>query len=240
MIAVLIVEDDPIAADAHRQYVERVPGFTVAGSARSAAEAVRFLDRHPVDLVLLDLTLPDAHGLQIVRRMRAAGHQADVIAVTAVRDLAMVRSAVSVGVVQYLLKPFAFAALRDKLERYARFQESVTGSGDARGQEEVDRALANLRAPSSPGLPKGMSEETLATVRDVLSAADSGVSASLVAAESGVSRVTARRYLEHLVERGEALREPRYGSVGRPELCYRMQNSRELRGQGRERPEPRR
>ncbi len=91
MIRVLVVEDDPVAADAHQLYVERVAGFTVAAVAHTRAEAVRVLERTPVDLLLLDLYLPDGHGLGLLRSLRAAGHGADVIAVTSARDLAVVR-----------------------------------------------------------------------------------------------------------------------------------------------------
>uniref|UniRef100_UPI0018F58B31 response regulator n=1 Tax=Streptomyces sp. CRB46 TaxID=2682613 RepID=UPI0018F58B31 len=142
-IRVLVVEDDPVAADAHVLYVGRVPGFTAVGKAHSGAEARRMLDRTPVDLLLLDLHLPDGHGLQLARSLRAAGHHADVIAVTSARDLTVVREGVSMGVVQYVLKPFTFATLRDRLVRYAEFRGTA---GEASGQEEVDRALATLRA----------------------------------------------------------------------------------------------
>ena len=64
-IRVLVVEDDPVAADAHQLYVGRVAGFGVAGVAHSRAEAARVLERTPVDLILLDLYLPDGHGLQL-------------------------------------------------------------------------------------------------------------------------------------------------------------------------------
>ena len=97
MIRVLVVEDDPVAADAHELYVGRVPGFTVAAKAHSRAEAVRVLERTQVDLLLLDLHLPDCHGLQLVRSLRTAGYHADVIAVTSARDLAVVREGVSLG-----------------------------------------------------------------------------------------------------------------------------------------------
>ncbi|GAA2472829.1 response regulator [Streptomyces thermolineatus] len=221
MIEVLVVEDDLLAADAHRAYVERVPGFTVVGTVHSGGDALRFVNRHgPVDLVLLDLYLPDGHGLQVVRNLRAAGHTADVIAVTSARDLAVVRRAVSLGVVQYLLKPFAFPALRDRLERYARFRDTLHG-GEAAGQDEVDRALSALRTPGAPVLPKGLSAQTLTAVRDALRSAPEGLSAGEAGAAVGVSRITARRYLEHLVETGRAVRSPQYGQVGRPELCYR-------------------
>ncbi|MGW1225473.1 response regulator [Streptomyces sp. NPDC001478] len=218
MIRVLVVEDDPVAADAHELYVNRVPGFTVAAVARSRAEAVRALDRVPVDLLLLDLYLPDGHGLQLLRALRASGHGADVIAVTSARDLAVVREGVSLGVVQYVLKPFTFATLRDRLARYAEFRAAA---GEASGQDEVDRALASLRAPHPARLPKGLSAPTLASVTRVLRAAPDGVTASAAGAELGISRITARRYLEHLVTAGRAVRSPQYGQVGRPELRYR-------------------
>lgn len=222
MIRVLVVEDDPVAADAHRMYVDRLAGFSTAGVTRSGAEALRFLDRQPVDLVLLDLHLPDSHGLAVVRTMRAAGHTCDVIAVTSARDLEVVRQAVSVGVVQYLLKPFTFPALRDRVENWARLRTELTG--EAAGQDAVDRALSALRGPQNAAtLPKGLSAPTLDAVIARLRNADGGLTAARAAQAVGVSRITARRYLEHLVETGLAVRSPQYGQVGRPELSYRWQ-----------------
>ncbi|MBM9510588.1 response regulator [Actinacidiphila acididurans] len=218
---VLVVEDDPVAAEAHRLYVERLPGFEVAGVVHTGGAALRLLERRPVDLVLLDLNLPDGHGLHLVRTMRAAGHTADVIAVTSARELGMVRQAVSVGVVQYLLKPFTFPSLRDRLERWARYRSEPADS-EASGQDDVDRVLAVLRTPRPAGLPKGLSHPTLEAVTAALrDAAADGLTATAAAQAAGVSRITARRYLEHLVDTGRAVRTPQYGQVGRPELCYR-------------------
>jgi response regulator of citrate/malate metabolism len=217
-IRVLVVEDDPLAAEAHRQYVGRVPGFEALGAAHTGAEARRLLARTPVDLLLLDFYLPDGHGLRLLRSLRAAGQAVDVIAVTSARDLAVVREGVSLGVVQYVLKPFAFGTLRDRLVRYAEFRAAV---GEASGQDEVDRALSALRTPQVAQLPKGMSGATLEAVTRVLRASQSGLTASEAASAAGISRITARRYLEHLVGSGRARRSPRYGNVGRPELCYR-------------------
>ncbi|MFD0317370.1 response regulator [Streptomyces flavalbus] len=217
-IRVLVVEDDPVAADAHLLYVGRVPGFVAVGKAHTGAEARRALERTPVDLLLLDLHLPDVHGLQLARTLRAAGYHADVIAVTSARDLAVVREGVSLGVVQYVLKPFTFATLRDRLVRYARFRAAA---GEASGQAEVDRALATLRAPGPVALPKGLSGPTLERVTGALRDRPEGLTASALAEDVGISRITARRYLEHLVDAGRADRSPQYGQVGRPELVYR-------------------
>ncbi len=217
MIQALVVEDDPVAAEAHRQYVERVPGFTVVGVVQKSGEVLRTLRSQQVDLLLLDLYLPDAHGLDVCRAVRAAGHTVDVIVVTSARDLAVVRAAVSVGVVQYLLKPFTFAAMRDKLERYAKF---VAEAGEATGQAEVDSLLATLRSTESAALPKGMSRPTLDAIVSALRAAGDGLSAGVASDGVGVSRVTARRYLEYLADNGFAVRKLQYGQVGRPELWY--------------------
>lgn len=221
-VRVLVVEDEPLAAEAHASYVGRVPGFEVAGVAHSAAETARFLeaDRH-VDVVLLDMHLPDGHGLGLLQRLRAAGHLCDVIAVTAARDADVVRAAVAQGVVLYLLKPFTFASFRAKLEQYAEYRARLAAT-DRLAQDDVDRMLDSLRpAAAASALPKGFGAETLAQVTTALRDRASALSASEVAEMVGTSRVTARRYLEHLADVGIADRRPRYGGTGRPEMEYR-------------------
>jgi response regulator of citrate/malate metabolism len=224
MIRTLVVEDDPFIADAHREYVERVPGFTAVGVVHQGGEALRFLAAHEVDLVLLDFYLPDMGGLEVCRVMRARGHEADVIAVTSARDLQVVRAAVSQGVVQYLLKPFTFASFRDKLQRYADYHRHLAAPRAAAEQHEIDQAFAALRGTSAAGLPKGLSADTLGSVVETLRDVGRELSATQVGAEMGISRVTARRYLEHLADQGLADRRPRYGGAGRPEHSYQWRS----------------
>jgi response regulator of citrate/malate metabolism len=222
-VRVLVVEDEALAAEAHAAYTARVEGFEVAGIARSAGEAARFLtaDRH-VDLILLDMHLPDGHGLGLLQKLRAAGHLCDVIAVTSARDADVVRHAVAQGVVLYLLKPFTFATFRAKLEQYAAYRAQLATAPEQVAQDEVDRMFGSLRTGASgEALPKGMSAETLWQVTVVLRGADGPLSATEVATALGASRVTARRYLEHLADAGQVDRRPRYGGSGRPEVEYR-------------------
>ena len=225
-ITVLVVDDDPIACSAHVAYVDRVPGFRAVGGAGTATAAMRRLAmaaEPAVDLILLDMNLPDRHGLDLLRALRAAGHRADVIAVTSARELDVVRSAVSSGVVQYLLKPFAFATLRERLERYAAYRHSVAGPARAAGQSEVDALLGTLRAPGTAA-PTGLLAQTVTAATASLQAAGE-LSAPQLAQELGTSRVTARRYLEHLVDIGSADREHRYGGAGRPVVVYRWRSA---------------
>jgi len=218
-VRVLVVEDEATAAEAHGAYVGRVPGFELVGTARSAHDAARFLAGDPgVDLVLLDMHLPDGHGLGLLQRVRASGHRCDVIAVTSARDAEVVRGAVTQGVVLYLLKPFTFATFRAKLEQYAAYRESLPE--EQLDQEDVDALLGSLRTTST-ALPKGMSAETLREVTAALREAGGGLSATEVAELVGASRVTSRRYLEHLADAGRVERQPRYGRSGRPEVEYR-------------------
>jgi response regulator of citrate/malate metabolism len=222
-VRVLVVEDEPLAAEAHAAFTDRIEGFEVAGVARSASEAARFLgsDRH-VDLILLDMHLPDGHGLGLLQRLRAAGHLCDVIAVTSARDADVVRQAVAQGVVLYLLKPFTFATFRAKLEQYAAYRAQLEAAPDQVVQDEVDQLFGSLRAgASSAELPKGMSGETLQQVVAAVRDSPAPLSATEVADVMGASRVTARRYLEHLAETRHVERRPRYGRSGRPEVEYR-------------------
>lgn len=219
-LRVLVVEDEPIAAQAHTEYVSRVPGFVVVETVGTNRDAMLALQRSPVDMVLLDLNLPDRHGLDVVRAMRAAGYRADVIAVTSARDLEVVRTSVSLGVVQYVLKPFVFATLRDRLLAYRAYRDQLADVAELGTQSEVDEMFAGARGPVDTRLPKGMGEELLSRVSRTLREADGGRSASEIAELVGVSRVTARRYAEYLCDTRLAARRSRYAGAGRPEVEY--------------------
>lgn len=222
-IRVLIVEDDLLTAEALAEYVSRLPGFAVTGHARSGMDALHRLAASPVDLVLLDIYLPDMSGLDLLRRVRGAGNTVDVVAVTRARDLTVVQAAVSYGVTQYLVKPFTYSTVRQRLERYHAYRVRRADRALLVAQQDIDTLLGDLHdAAEGRGLPKGISRESLhavvATVQD--RSTGHGVSAAEVATALGASRVTARRYLEYLVDAGLVRRRARYHGAGRPELEY--------------------
>lgn len=225
-LRVLIVEDDPMTAEAHADFARRVPGFVVAGTCLSGHDALEKFEAlavagAPVDIVLLDMNLTDSHGIDVAQRMNAKGYGADIIAITAVRHLQVIRSAISSGVTQYLIKPFTFTIFREKLENQRDFRLNLDGAGSLATQASVDNALSALRSVSSGRLPKGLIEETLTAISGVVRDAPSAVSATEVATTLELSRVTVRRYLEHLVKTKQAVKQPRHGTPGRPEYEYR-------------------
>ncbi|MDW6066153.1 response regulator [Streptomyces sp. FXJ1.4098] len=219
-IDVLVVDDDFMVARVHRTFVERVPSFRVVGTAHTGEQAIKAVDELRPDLVLLDLYLPDVFGLDVIPRLRTAGHDCDVLVISAAREAEAVRDAVRHGVVDYLLKPFDYEDLQPRLERYATRRGRLLTTV-VRGQADVDRALAGAFAPAAGiALPKGMSVETADLIERALRDADGTLSATEAATTTGVSRVSARRYLEYFHDTGHADVALRYGSAGRPERRY--------------------
>ncbi|MEW1954379.1 response regulator [Terrabacter sp. NPDC080008] len=221
MTSVLVVDDDFMVARIHRGFVERIEGFEVVGSAQTGEEALALVGSLQPDLVLLDLYLPDAFGLDVVTRLRAAGETCDVLVITAAKEADAVRGAVRQGVVGYLLKPFTFADLEQRLRAYAA--ERARDLGDDLTQEQIDAAFGGQ--PVGRGgvalLPKGLSAETAEAVQAALRDATDTLSATECAEAVGISRVSARRYLEHFAASGRADVTLRYGATGRPERRYR-------------------
>lgn len=221
MIDVLLVDDEPLTLELHRTYLERLDGFRVVGEcagARAGIAAILDPDAH-ADLVLLDVTMPDGTGLDVLRHVRAHGSDIDVIAISAVRDAEIVTRMVSLGVAQYLVKPFTFAMFRERMARYLEYRERAQDAAGPATQEEIDALLGARTPPVTAAVPKGLSAQTLDQVtRDVRQ--NGPTSASETADRLGMSRVAARRYLEHLTAEGRVERAPRYGTPGRPESEY--------------------
>ncbi|WP_436699946.1 response regulator [Nocardioides sp. BYT-33-1] len=229
-LRVLVVDDDFMVARIHGRFVEQTDGFEVVGTARTGGEAIELAATLQPDLVLLDVHLPDLSGLEVLERLRGQsreqGRDVAVVMVTAERGAAAVRTALHGGALQYLVKPFEYDDLADRLRRVAATLATLPGAGGEReaevDQATIDRAFGAGRPVVVPqGLPKGLSPETADLVLEAARAAGE-ISASETADAVGLSRVTARRYLEHFVDVGTAEVRLQYGGTGRPERRYRI------------------
>jgi two-component system CitB family response regulator len=160
-------------------------------------------------------------GLDVLRQLRQdEGAAVDVIAVTAAKDVKTLRAAMQGGVVHYIVKPFLFETFRERLERYAALKQRLERLREA-SQGDVDDLFSLLRVEGRERLPKGISAPTLALVVTAARDAKTGVSAVEVAERAGISRGTARRYLDYLESLGSVQLTLRYGATGRPEHLYR-------------------
>ncbi|WP_413542675.1 response regulator [Citricoccus nitrophenolicus] len=213
-LRVLIVDDDFHVARLHAEYVRSVPGFQALDPVSTADAALRAVEAHRPDLVLLDVYLPDALGLDLLRTL-----DTDVFMLTAAAEVDAVRKAYRRGALTYLIKPFSAEQLTQRLQAYARYRRLLLGPQGV-DQQAVDRALRGLTpAPNATGTRARQATETA-----VLKAleAEARVSASEIARTVGVSRATAQRYLSALVDEGVVEIELEYGSTGRPEHLYRL------------------
>lgn len=214
-IRVLIVEDDPMVADINKRFTEAVEGFAVVGVARDGEQALTMLRETEPQLVILDVYMPQLDGFAVLAQLRQEQVDADIILITAANDAASIRLARQGGAIDYIIKPFKFERYKGALERYRDYAAKLHGQ-EAFSQEELDRVRGAKEAKRQSGLPKNLHPQTLGLIVNFLSRAEQPLSAEEVAAQVGISRATARRYLEYLTEVGKVTLQLEYVSVGRP------------------------
>ncbi|WP_027184531.1 response regulator [Desulfovibrio inopinatus] len=224
-IRVLIVEDDERIADLHRRFTERVDGCEVVGVSHDLESAWDMIEILEPDLVLLDIYFPDGDGLSLLRNIRAKGLETDVILITAAREVATLKEALRGGVFDYIIKPVIMKRFQECLGQFRTYRQRLRQCDNIE-QQDVDtifhsKSTAGRTVPRDD-LPKGVDRLTLDKVRAVVDApeAEHGLSAEAVGTSIGVSRSTARRYLEYLVSVGVVVADLVYGTVGRPERKY--------------------
>jgi len=224
-ISVLIIEDDVRIAEINRRLVEKAPGFQVIGIATDGQEAKEQLAILRPHLVLLDIYFPDMNGLEFLEVIRKQFQETDVIMITASREISTVKEALRSGVFDFIVKPLVFERLKNSLEKYQEFRSKlrkIQNENHHVDQEEIDELLVRIgqKEQLTPYLPKGIDKITLQKVTEVLNQTGEGLNAEGLAKKIGISRPTARRYLEYLVAKEQISADLSYGEVGRPERIY--------------------
>lgn len=224
-LSVLVVDDDFRVAELHADFVRRLDGFAVAGTARSCAETARRLaggraDQAPVDLLLLDSYLPDGSGIEFIGSPVVRQSRVDIVMVTADNAGSSIHRALQLGAVNYLVKPFEPQQLAEVLGAYRNYRSML--ARERCDQNLIDRSLRALLDGNRGGPGRGHSPLTAARILDILGAQGDDLSAAEIAERAGVARATAQRYLAQLAEDGKAEVFLRYGATGRPEHRYRL------------------
>lgn len=221
---VLIIEDDFRIADINRQFIELASDFHVVDRASCAREALECLASKAteIDLVLLDAYLPDVQGLELLWEIRRHYRHLEIVMVTAAKEVETIQEALRGGIFDYLIKPVEQERMQQMLLRFSDEHRFMALKQEV-SQDELDQALR--RSSKLPGdarrLPKGIDRLTLDRLLEILLQHPAGMTALQLAEASGVSRSTARRYLEYLVGEQQLHAELDYGEVGRPERHYR-------------------
>ena len=223
MYKVIIIEDDPMVASINKQYVELTPSFQVEGIFKSGITALQYLKDSDVDLIILDYYTPLMNGDEFIDQLHAAGKIPSIIMVTSANDAETVHKLISRGVIDYLVKPFEYERFKAALKRFAIRQGELEASVSDLRQTQIDRFFSgtDTSAKEAP-LTKGLNRQTLSMIRTFLiENPDSVWSSEQISEQIHLSRITARRYLNYLVEIGELVSTIDYQTGGRPSIKYR-------------------
>lgn len=222
MIQILIVEDDYRLADIHQQFLQEIENVNIVGKALSGKEAIKIASEKEIDLVLLDLYLPDMMGVDVIHELRKYNSDMDVIIISAASEKEIVGKLIRSGIFDYIIKPVIKERLIETIERYNTLQYKLVEQKLVE-QGVLDKyfgiSIENKLKPESI-TPKGIDPLTLEKVRNIMLGVQKGISAEKLGEEIGASRTTARRYLEFLIAEGDIIANVEYGTIGRPERIY--------------------
>ncbi|MDO5115587.1 MAG: response regulator [Synergistaceae bacterium] len=225
-LKVLIAESDPLLQKLYSEVIVNDTAFTLlkcVSTGPQMFEAMRCVD---VDLVLLDLFLKDFSAIEGLDDLRKQFSRTDYIVVSSGDNPELVRKALCAGVFEFLVKPFSFDRLRAALKNYQIYHHSLTGRTRPWQQEDLDALVSmKIHDPSlarNRSIPKGLQLKCLNDIESFLKENEETYSAQEIGDRLGISRSTARRYLEFLTMSERVVVEYAYRRVGRPEKRYRM------------------
>lgn len=222
MLKTVIVEDDRMVAAINAQFAEKTPGVQVVASFHNGKDALVYLKQTKVDLLLLDLYMPDFSGIQLLTELRRAGNKVDVIFITAANDTVHIQDALQLGAIDYLIKPFKYERFEEALDKVV-LRRKVIEKGIEITQSDVDQMIRNCRPnpeSRSAELEKGLQRPTLELIRSHLKERNTYSTAEQISTDTGLSKVTVRRYLNYLIGINEVKSRTDYSTGGRPRVEY--------------------
>ncbi len=220
MYKVLVVEDDPMVRMINEQYVRMNKDFCIASSVKNGQEALDYIKENNVDLVILDVFMPFMNGVEFLKKLREQKLKTEVIMVTAANDTATLEETMHLGVIDYLVKPFALERFQVALEKFTAKMNAINGS-DVLDQNLIDSIISNSPQKKSKEYPKGIQEKTLERIKTCFENKNDWHSVELIAEKLGISIVTVRHYVNYLVKEGFLQESINYETGGRPSMLYK-------------------
>jgi CitB family two-component system response regulator MalR len=228
LIHVLIIEDDPMVAEINKTFLMKIQGFSLAGSVNNGVDAMSFLKKksNNVDLILLDVFMPQMDGIAFLEKVKREYNHIDVIMVTAAQSAKDVKFALSHGVVDYIIKPFTFERMALALNTYKNRIEILNASISVE-QSTLDKKIFP-KNQSANFCPKGIDKQTLLSVKQIVASQEGMFSIKKLTTQTRISRISLKKYLNYLEEQGVIKGTLQYRAVGRPVLMYQyMFNNKE-------------
>lgn len=222
-ISVILIEDDPMVLQVNSQFIEKVKGFRIIGTASNGIEGMKLVNQLKPNLVIMDIFMPEQNGIKTLQKLRESELNVDVITVTAANEMNTIQQILQLGVYDYIMKPFTFERMKQTLENFIHFKERISEKKELT-QAELDELInpQHISIQEANDLPKGLNGSTLDKIISYIKKQDMSISAEEVANGVGLARVTARRYLDYLEKQQKVVIDIQYGSVGRPVNQYRM------------------
>lgn len=222
MTNVLIVEDDPMVALINRKYLEKIGDVSVYGPVTTEEEIIKILNSEKIDLILLDVFLPQKNGVDILKSLRSKDYLVDVIMVTAANSSKELGIAFSYGATDYLVKPFEFNRFEEAFNKF-KFKNKLIHKSESLTQQEIDSIYKSRNKEETIELPKGLNNRTLEKVESFLEKNSHKIwTIREIANELNISNVTIKKYMDYLEDTNFIEVEVTSGHVGRPELKYRI------------------
>lgn len=227
MINVLIVEDDPMVSEINEKFLKKVEGFKLINSVNSLEKAKEVILANEIDLILLDVFFPQGKGIDLLKWIRLENLKCDAILITADRNTETIEEAFRYGAVDYLVKPFIFNRFKEALLQF-RSRKNSFKNIDSMDQGIIDKYTMKenkhvIEYDEYIGDIKGFNQYTYEKILEGISdMKDNPFTSEQMAKNIGVSRITARRYLDYLEKEEKLMVEMEYGKVGRPKNKYRI------------------
>ena len=208
---ILIIEDDPMVAMIHKEYFKRKEISNDLNHVSTLEEAKEFLANSDTDLIILDNYLADGQGIEFLPELKGY----PIIMITAANDVQTVEAALTNGVVDYLVKPFTYERFSQAIDKVQDYMELL--SKEKINQDLIDDYLNSGRVEEEEdSLPKGLSRITLKKVLENIKEQETGFTTQQVADALDISRITIRKYLNHLVNINVLSEDAEYYTSGRP------------------------
>ena len=220
MYQTIIIEDDPIVASINRQYVELNKDMEVCGCFSNGRDALNYLDGHSANLAIMGLYMPKMDGMELLREIRRQEKDLDVIVISSANDVKHVKKFLSLGIIDYLIKPFEYNRFNHALEKFVKNQELLKPRNFS--QSQLDKLFHFSSLPQAEENSKGIQEATLSSILEYMQMHQMNpMTSEKIAKAVQLSSVTVRRYMNYLVEKQRIVSDIDYNTGGRPGVVYR-------------------